>query len=486
MFLYALSIILASRTLLTNVNAAEWGDSYRILRASNFIREASYPQDEKRPPLFSALLAIRPGNVDAVLWGRIFMLGIFLTALFVFYQLGQKMLTTANQRWLALLFLALNPVYLYWSLRIYADILFSLWVLWCFYLFERWRENRNKAAAKFLIGMGVICGLSILTRFEGYLLTFSTACGILVLTNATLKQKFSQLISFGLTVAILILPWLIYRNPLTSSYFEEPAGRNYDLETIITYLISYLFVLGIIPAFALIRARTAIIKKYPHIFTFLILESLLILAWPAAIPRLFIPIIPFLIVALVKNLEPDLRNVSPVLSIVLAVIYILGQNKLRLQFLGPHTLVFAFVSIISITGTIFLLLRQRKLFLLSALVSMSALASSTIYLHKDVYRTIQELAVYARQAAPGKTLHNDSAGLVSWYLPQSEYKNFDSKIHLTREYLLDNNISYLIITNEFNPNLEIALDKRPHLHLIKKSEYQRGGKMFFTWLVEVE
>ena len=138
--IFSVLIAVILRLWLVNINSAEWGDSYRILRASNYVRQFSYPEDEKRPPLFSILLAIRPTGIDAVLWGRIFMLGVSFLALFVFYLLSKEYLPTQNQRLLALVFLFLNPVYLYWSVRIYADVPFSLLVLLCFYIFEIWMK----------------------------------------------------------------------------------------------------------------------------------------------------------------------------------------------------------------------------------------------------------------------------------------------------------------------------------------------------------
>src|SRR3972149_10611486 len=69
---------------LLNVNTAEWGDSYRILRASEFIRDGSYPEDEKRPPLYSLVLAARPAAADPVLWARGFMLLAGLGGMFFF------------------------------------------------------------------------------------------------------------------------------------------------------------------------------------------------------------------------------------------------------------------------------------------------------------------------------------------------------------------------------------------------------------------
>ena len=77
-------LFLLTHLLLLNVNTAEWGDSYRILRASEYIRNLNYPADEKRPPLFSVLLALRPGSVDQILWGRIFMLSVSIASFGVF------------------------------------------------------------------------------------------------------------------------------------------------------------------------------------------------------------------------------------------------------------------------------------------------------------------------------------------------------------------------------------------------------------------
>jgi len=447
------------------------------------------------------LLAIRPAGIDAVLWGRIFMLGISFLALFVFYLLCKKYLPTQHQRLLALVFLFLNPVYLYWSIRIYADVPFSLLVLLCIYVFEVWREkvaNGQKPSAILLILMGLICGLGILTRFEGYLLAMSIAVGIFFVAQKQTGSKVKKLVGFILATGIIILPWLIYRNPLTSSYFEEPAGRKYDFTMFLTYLISYLFVLGVLPAFAVMtnilrddwkQKILTIIQRYPHIIVFVVLESLLILAWPAAVPRLFVPVIPFLVILLVKSLdgfELQTKGRTIICSTVLIALYIVVQNNLRLQFLGPHTLVFITVIILGIVGSFALLIKNRAVFITSAVLSMLALSASTIYLHKDVYKSIADIAGFSLREPAGKIIHNDTAGIIGWYRPSSEYKNFDNKKYLTQEYLVQNQVQYVIITNEFDPNLEIDLKKRPYLELIKESNYTRGGKMFFTWLVKVK
>lgn len=482
--------LLIVRTLLLNINSAEWGDSYRILRASNFIQHFSYPQDEKRPPLFSAILALRPAEIDAVFWGHLVMLVIWIAAVFIFYKLSRKILKEKASQILATVFLVLSPVYLYWSLRIYADIPFSLIVLLCFYLLELIRKKPEKSAAKIVI-MGALCGAGILTRFEGYLLTLSVFIGLLFINPANLKLKAKNVLLFFMPALLVLLPWLIYRNPLTSSYFEEPAGRKYDINMFLTYLLSYIGVLGVIPAAATLMTgvKTQTIRKYPHMFIFVVLESVLILVWPAAVPRLFVPVIPLLILAFVASLNRMFeakKRLIVITTLLPVVAYVIMQNRLRLQFLGPQTLIFVAVSIVSLISALSIVLNRKRIFVISALVSMSLLSASTIYMHKDIYKSIKEAAVTAGNVCTDKTIHNDQAGIVAWYVAKSEYKNLDDKKYLSAGYITDNKISCVIITNEFNPGLEIDIKKRPYLTLVNDFHYIRGGKMFYTWLIKVQ
>src|SRR5688572_13539572 len=117
-----LLILLAVHLLLFNINVAEWGDSYRIMRASEFLRDGAYPTDEKRPPLFALILATRPDFVDQTQWGRIVLLIFSIASFYLFWKLAQRYLKESNKRQFALILFIFNPVYLYWSLRVMADI----------------------------------------------------------------------------------------------------------------------------------------------------------------------------------------------------------------------------------------------------------------------------------------------------------------------------------------------------------------------------
>ncbi|HOV97611.1 MAG TPA: hypothetical protein PLW49_01140, partial [bacterium] len=138
---YAYLLFIVLHVALFNVNAAEWGDSYRILRASEYIRQGSYPSDEKRPPLFSALTAVRPNSVDPVVWGRVVVFIFSFLSLIVFDKLTQIYIKNEKYRFVSLILFILNPVYLYWSIRVMADVPFSFFVLLTFYLLSKYYES---------------------------------------------------------------------------------------------------------------------------------------------------------------------------------------------------------------------------------------------------------------------------------------------------------------------------------------------------------
>src|SRR3989344_6130450 len=496
LILALLTTLVIVRIASTNVNSAEWGDSYRILEASRAIRQFTYPENEKRPPLFSAILAVRPQGVDEITWARGYMLVTTLLTLFVFGKFAKVFIKSAKWLLLAVVFLLINPIFYYWSLRVYAGVLFALLVLTNFYFFEIWKGSQS---LKHALVLGIVCGFSILTRFEGYLLLAATLVGLVytTITDRTAKPlltKLKQPLLAFISTGLIIIPWLVYKKPLASSYFEEPAGREYGLTMLATYVVSYLFILGVVPSFALAfswdKNKFANLGKYSNIAAFVILESILILVWPAALPRLFMPILPIFVLLVQHCFSGNNRRVIVALAtFCLVVLYILFQGYLRLQFLGSHTLVFICIALVSTLAALSMLLRKLRLFLLFSLVSALGMLGSVIYLHKDVYKTIKDVSVRASRERAGKVIHNDTSGIVDWYLntnkASSTYQNLVDKKFLKETYLQNEHVTYIVITNEHDPNLDIDLKKRPYLSLIDVSENRVGGKMFHTWLVQV-
>jgi len=539
-YLIYISFILLHIFLL-NINAAEWGDSYRILRASEYIRsDAIYPTDEKRPPLYSLILAVRPVFVDQILWGRLFMLVTSIVFLLVFEKFLKLFIKNDKYINLGLVLLALNPVFLYWSIRIYADVFFALLVLISFYLFSIWNSTISKdnispiikipsiiLSFKKPIILGMLSGLAVLTRFEGYLLFGSIGLGLLLLNISKkdtylsiLKRNFLTCISYTLAFITILLPWFYYRNPLTgSSYFEEPSGRSYDLKMISTYVLSFLLIFGFTSAFYFIS------KNYKNVFklffenialsVFVTLELLLILMWPAAVPRLFVPIIPVFILILTQSIErffesettkrkEKLFTIDKVIlfNILLLAIYIIGQYILKLQFLVPTKILFLFLVVVQLPIIYFTYIKNFKYFVISILVSSFVWSLIVIWIHKDTFISIKHAAEYVSENIEGVVAYNDVSSVSDWYLNQRDrslnsYKgeyndivsgyfyNFEKNALLTQESLVEKGMDYLLITNEHNTTMDIDLEKRPYLTLIEEFSYNVNGKVFTSRVVKL-
>ncbi len=512
-----------------NINAAEWGDSYRILRAGEYVRNLSYPEDEKRPPLFSVLLAIRPSFVDQVTWGRLEMLGVSIGIFYVFYRylmvLFQKDWYKTN---FGLLLLTLNPVYFYWSIRIMADVVFSMFVLVLFLLLK------GKPTYKNFMLMGVVTGLAILTRFEGYLLFGAGVCGVFFLAGIEqlkianllnlLKQTWKNILFYLSTTLLTLLPWIIYRNPFTSSYFDEPKSRAYDLNTLLIYLISLLFLFGFTSFFPTLVFQKKEVWKFLKaniaFSVFLVLELLLILAWPAAIPRLFVAVVPLFIVIYVSVSDKVFgMSISSAKKFVLAdlillAVYFFGQYIYRLQSLvliKPLFLTVFITNALSILAlylsyfekSTFERLLQRlnfkssgnkwvSVYFSTTLISMFIWLVATVWIHKDLYRTVKDASIYLMENAEGNVAHNDVGSVVEWYLDHKQedriqafyYDVHDKK--LTYDSLLSNKVDYILATNEHNLGFSISIDKRPYLTQVYETSANINGALFNTKVYKFE
>ena len=524
---YAYLLFIVLHVALFNVNTAEWGDSYRILRASEYIRKGIYPSDEKRPPLFSALTAVRPDSVDPVVWGRVVVFIFSFLSLVVFDKLTQIYIKNKKYRFVSLILFILNPVYLYWSIRVMADVPFSFFVLLAFYLLSKYYESLKQKETdkdykinnfKSIIFMGIVCGLSILTRFEGYLLFLSVFIGVIFSQYEIffkkikikelfylIKKNWKKAIVLGLTTLITILPWLLYRNPLESEYFEEPSRRTYNFNTIWIYLSSILYIFGFTSAFFFIIKSSKNVLDFLNrnisITTFIIIELLLILVWPAAIPRLFLPLIPFFVLILTISLESYFKNynngkkvdlLSLIGPIFLLFFYISSQYFLKLQFLVPVKVAFATIVLIQIFSLLSFYFGKVKMFFYLVLVSITFWSISAIFNHKDIYTAIKSAGIYARDNLDGKIVFNDTTSIADWYInysyPQKdligEKWDFSDKKRLNYEYLLENDVSYVLVTNEDNSSFNLNMKNFKHLKLIQSFRYNIGSKEFFASIFE--
>lgn len=490
-------LFILAHFFLLNVNTAEWGDSYRILRASEFIRDGSYPEDEKRPPLYSLALAVRPGFVDSVAWARGFMFVIGFAGMFLFSKFLKQYIKDERFVFLGMLLLLFNPDFLYWSIRVMADVPFALLALLAIYLYKLWKDSWS---FKHLFILGIVAGLSILTRFEGYILAFSLFLSLFIDYGKKLDlKKLRPYIYFGLGTFLVVLPWLLYRSPFSSKYLEEPAGRAYGAEMIWIYVASMLAIYGFVPAYSFIKKSTwKFVTSNPHISVFLFLELLLILLWPAAIPRLFVAVVPSLILILALSLEKWWEDGKETKKIYICAasllfIYAVSQYFLKLQFLVLDKALLGVLFVLQIAAVFFIVKKKFWLTALTLAVITSLWSGSVIKLHKDIFISVKNAAEYAAHNLEGKVAYNDVSSVSDFYLNVLDtpkisgfYYNTESKKNLTYEALQQTGAGYFLITNEHNTDMELDLDSRPYLTPVKDFSYNVNGAEFFAKIVRFE
>jgi hypothetical protein len=520
-----LAFFIVLHVFLFNVNIAEWGDSYRILIAAEELRSGIYPEDEKRPPLLSAVLSVRPLSVNPVLWGRVTMLFLSVFSFLVFYELLSLFIKEERYRTVGMLLFSLNPVYLYWSLRIMADVPFSLLAVLLFYLYTQWRGNL-KYWQCFLLGS--VGALSVLMRFEGYLLVFSLGIALLFDSAFRKLSSFSQTsgggswplsvlwmflrnsftkgflnaLVYGVSALALLAPYLIFRNPLSSSYFSEPSGREYNIKTVLIYGASLLFLFGFTSVAAIFTSSTRkilnLVLQNIGLSVFVCLELFLILLWPAAIPRLFVSIIPLIIIFMVVGIREwfsssNKVSLLPTTFAVLSIFVYLGaQQYLGLQFLVMTKTKIFIIALLQIPLIYFMFKRRFIPFVVSASLSMLVWSAFVIMAHRNIYISVRHAAEYAASNFTGTFAYNDESTVSRWYLNYVGAANTVGKKYrindgskLNPEFLEDNQIDYLLITNEHNLGLDIDFEKRNFLHVLKEFRYNVNGAEFVTYLVEV-
>ncbi|KKS28718.1 MAG: hypothetical protein UU90_C0019G0011 [candidate division WWE3 bacterium GW2011_GWD2_42_11] len=469
--------------LLLNANTAEWGDSYRILRASEFIRDGSYPEDEKRPPLYSIVLAVRPESVNSVMWARGFMFVAGLAGMFLFGKFLGQFIKDERFVFLGMLLLLFNPDFLYWSIRVMADVPFALLALLAIYLYKKWKDSWS---FKRLFILGIVAGFSILTRFEGYILAGSLFLSLFI----EHRKKLKIYVYYGLGVLVVVLPWLLYRSPFSSEYLEEPAGRAYDLKIIWIYIASLLAIYGFVPAFSFIRKDVwKFITNNLHVSIFLLLELLLILLWPAAIPRLFVAVVPLLILILTLSLEKWWENGKENKKIYLTaasllLLYAGSQFFLKLQFLVLDKVLLGVLFVLQVAVVFFIVKKKFWLSVVSLAIIMSLWSGSVIKLHKDIFISVKNAAEYASKNLEGKIAYNDVSSISDFYLNVLDtpkvsgfYYNTESKKNLTYEALLSTGADY---------TMELDLESRPYLKPVKDFGYNVNGAEFFAKIVKFE
>ena len=491
-------VYLLFRVSIFNINAAEWGDTYRILRATTFLENSSYPKDEKRPPLYSAFLILNPNNIDPIYSSRILMIGVSLLTLFIFYLVLTKInySLSENQKLLALLLFAFNPLYLYWSIRVYADTFFLMFALLAVLIYFIHQRNPK---SYLLILLSLVCFLGIMTRFEGYILSAGIFLSYVfeAFKNRSWDRfKFGVIFAFFLSVFFVIginTPWLFFKNPITSSYVDEANRREIIAFDILSYFLQVLFLLGnLFSVYFFAVGRKKILQFLVNnsvITAFVLIEIVLALAWPAAVPRLLVQIIPFLIIALVIGIyeNSNIKNHYLILFLLFGI-FVGGQYLIKAQLLLTNLTYFAVICLLSLVQ-IYLIMRKKFTALIISMVIINVVWSVLfIFLHKDIYRVLNTGVVEFSKIYQndGIIVSNDVSYLTKFYfgdnLKYLREVDFGKDIE---KYLREKKATYIIVTNEHNADMTYSKEKYPYLTPIYELKRNVNGRDFFVVISKV-
>lgn len=514
------------RVLIINTNSAEWGDSYRILRATEFLQNYTYPEDEKRPPLFSFVLLAK-FHEDPVTSGRVSMLIISIVNLILFYYLVSKIIYSIEiksniYRFIPLIstiLFGVSPLFLYWSLRIYADNLFLTFLLLSFNIFFLLIKS-SKEIHKFLyvLALSLVTLLSILTRFEGYLIYASISLALFsffVLKKDRMLRVFLIYTIFIFGLILLVSRYekfTFYQNPLISSYVDEVESRKLTLKEVSNYFFQLLFLSGSIVGFIflVLGVKSFLKRDFLPIYIFILMQLGLSFIWFAAVPRLFLPVLPFYILLMVLGVLKFCENVLgdknrlflkkfTLLYIALLFTYVISQYFLKVPFLITGFRMLAINIFVGVIGIFFVMLLIYKFktvtvkvlgIIVFAYIFISSLIWSYLFisLEKDTYKVLNQAVVYFIKNYPSNVvvMTNDVSSITRFY--------FKDRYRYSRELDLNRDIEekiqkvspdFIIVTNEHNPQMSFTPSKIPNLILEKEFKEVVNSRSFFTQIIRV-
>ena len=226
---------------------------------------------------------------------------------------------------------------------------------------------------------------------------------------------------------------------------------------------------------------------------FIFLELLLILLWPAAVPRLFLPLIPLFTIFAVNGLvvashgsPSDRATRASQLPLFLAtafltILYIVSQYFLRLHFLVLSKSGLALIGGLGVLSAISWLVldleKAKKVFLGLFLASEIVASFVIINNHRLIYSDALRAAQFAR-SLDGLTGYSDETGVVKYYLGERGRKLPDDFTEPKQQWqwLQENKIDYLLATDEY--------EQLSRFNVFGSADYADKFALVGSWEVE--
>lgn len=479
LFIFLIGYFVA-RVLLININYTEWGDTFRMIRAADYLSHGTWPWDEKRWPLYSVFLIPGIWMNAPVFYGRVLSILVSLGSLIMVYAFYLKYLSK-NKLYAvaATAFVATSSVFGYWSFRVMADPLFTLLILVYFYYFPRIYEKKTTRKGEYLLSALLL--MITMTRLEGLFALFSTGAFFLFYSVNTkrflfkikdllhnIKANINSLSVFLIPQFLIYFPWTIYakvlyKGPVNNNYLNEVTTFTFDLEWLRYFFTYTVFILVIPLTLYFIWYGVNMVKKDWYLIPvglFILQEFLIGFIWTPSLPRIYMPVIPFLGMLFIFGIQVfdkakvEIRKYI-VINLIIIGIFAYLQYEQRLYFLGASKLLFGIILISNLAAIFIPLLKvnYKKYLAGFVLVLNLVVASVVIYNQSYVYKSVLK-GIELVAPLEGLVAYSDETGNTEWYLRSNGfYLDPNNNIeNLTEQYelLKGSNVSYMLWTEEFN------------------------------------
>ncbi|MEM2768672.1 MAG: hypothetical protein QXR88_01005 [Candidatus Pacearchaeota archaeon] len=276
-----------------------FGDEAFYFDQAAKIREGKFINFQNTQPLlYPSFLSIFVGFNSTFLF-RLVNLFLFIIALILFFIYSKKLFDNYLFSYIAMIIFAFNGMIMLLAVSIYTEILFFVFMLLCFMIFDK-IEDENKIFPWLVFGL--VLGLTLETRITGLFVAAFFLIYILIKNDF----KFHHFISFFLAFLILI-PWLLLGG--FKFLFEKQVGSYFRIIGPFSFIFKYwlpflpFLLFGIYVAF---KEKIELMKK---ILLFCLVCFIILISFGGFMmfERHWAIIFPFLSIISVKGFEKIIK-----------------------------------------------------------------------------------------------------------------------------------------------------------------------------------
>jgi 4-amino-4-deoxy-L-arabinose transferase-like glycosyltransferase len=442
----------AYRILLINFNATETGDSNTFLQIAKDFSNGDFLSIISKPPLLPFLNGLLAFLIDVKIAGRILVSLASISSVAIFYLLLRELEFGIGLSSFAMLLFGLNPLFLAWSGRVFAEPLYTLFIILAFLIFfKKSFRLRNLALS--------ICVLAaVLSRYEGVILL------LLFLAIFLIRKKYRSLawlasvnggaIALGLLIIVVSGVKIGALNYAISLSLYHPPKQVLEL---FTYLI---FVYGLSSILIMqirgFRSLWQNDKKKMIIFSLFVVLSLSVIYLIGFSPRLLYPLLPVLILLAaygIRDMHTIDRRMLLIFSLLIAALFIPVSYFFKTLYIAGNitgVVLWLIASICFVTGLYYgKNSKFSTIMIIASVILVGIMSFNVLNQQKNIYITTQQAVNFLKDQK--RVAYSDETGVTG--LTYGDYWHLTQRIKEIQDqlkWLEERKPDFILITNEFD------------------------------------